>query len=74
MSTPLKDAELRYPNVEKQAYALVRVVKKFKHYILRNKIFAIVPDPAVKLLLIQNELGERRAKWVTMLQEYDMEI
>lgn len=44
--------------MEKQAYALVRAVKKFKHYILRNKIFAIVPDPAVKLLLIHNELGE----------------
>lgn len=74
MSTPLKDAELRYPNVEKQAYALVRVVKKFKHYLLRNKVFAIVPDPAVKLLLMQNELGERRSKWVMMLREYDIKI
>ena len=31
MSAPLKDAELKYPSVEKQAYALVRAVKKFKH-------------------------------------------
>lgn len=23
---------------------------------------------------MQNELSERKAKWVTMLQEYDMEI
>lgn len=74
MSTPLKDAKLRYTSVEKQAYALVRVVKKFRHYILRNKVFAIVPNPAIKLLLMQNELGEHREKWVTMLQEYDIEI
>lgn len=74
MSTPLKDAELRYPSVEKQAYTLVRAMNKFRHYILKNKVFAIVPNPAVKLLLIKNELGERRAKWVTMLQEYDIEI
>lgn len=53
---------------------MVRAVKKFRHYILRNKVYAIVPDPTVKLLMLQNELGERRAKWVTMLQEYDIEI
>lgn len=74
MSTPLKDAELRYPNVEKQAYALVKAIKKFRHYILRSKIHAVVPDVAVKTLLMQNELGERRGKWVTIIQEYDIEI
>lgn len=58
MSTTLQDAELRYPSVENQAYALVRAVKKFRHYILKNKVFAIVLDPVVKLLLTKNELGE----------------
>lgn len=52
MSAPLKDAKFRYPNVEKKNYALVRGVKKFNHYILRNKVFSIVPDPIVKLLLM----------------------
>lgn len=73
-SAPLKDAKLRYSSVEKQAYALVIAMNKFRHYILRNKVFAIVLDPVVKLLLMQNELGECRAKWVTMLQEYEIEI
>lgn len=67
MSVPLKDVELRYHNVEKQAYALVCGVKKFWHYILRNKVFAIFLDLAIKTLLIHNELEERRAKWVTLL-------
>lgn len=74
MSALLKDVELKYPNVEKQAYALVKGVKKSRQYILRNKVFATVLDPIVKLLLMQSELGERRAKCVTMLQEYDIEI
>lgn len=74
MSTPLKDAELSYPNIEKQAYALVKAVKKFRHYLLRAKIYAIVPDAAVKTLLMQNELGERRGKWVAIIQEFDIEI
>lgn len=50
------------------------IVKKFRQYIPRNKVFAIVFDPTVKLLLMQNEMGECRAKWMNMLQEYDIEI
>jgi hypothetical protein len=34
----------------------------------------IVPYPAVRNLLVQKELGEKRANWVTSLQEYDLEI
>ena len=63
-----------YPNVEKQAYALVKVVKKFRHYILRRKVHAIVPNIVVKTLLMQRELGEIREKWVTTIQEHDIEI
>lgn len=58
--------------MEKQAYALVKGIKKFRHYLLRSKVFAIVPDAAMKTLLMQNELGERRGKWVATIQEYDI--
>ena len=59
MSFPLKNAELNYSNLDKQSFALIKVVKNFYHYILRSKVYAIVPDLVVKTLLIQNELDER---------------
>ena len=34
----------------------------------------IVPDLVVKKLLMQNELGERRGKWMEILQEFNLEI
>ena len=34
----------------------------------------IVPYPSVKNLLVQKYLGEKRAPWMTTLQEYDLEI
>jgi hypothetical protein len=34
----------------------------------------IVPYPVVRNLLVQKELGENRANWVTSLQDYDLEI
>ena len=74
MSCPLKNAELNYSNLDKQSFALIKVVKKFCHYILRSKAYAIVPNPTLKMLLMSNELGERRGKWMAILQEFYLEI
>lgn len=42
---------------------------------LRSKVHAIlVLDIVVKILLMQNELGETRVKWVATIQEYDIYI
>ena len=60
MSSPLKDAALKYSILEKHAYALVKAVNKFKHYILCNRILAIVSNSTVKSLLAQHELREKR--------------
>ena len=67
MSFPLKNAKLNYQNLDKQSFALVKAIKKFRHYILRSKVYTIVPDPVVKTLLMQNELGEKRGKWMAIL-------
>lgn len=74
MSAPLKDVALNYSLLDKQAYALVRAVKKFRHYIFKSQIIAIVPDPAIKNLLSQQELGVQRGNWVSTLQEFDLTI
>ena len=74
MSTGLQGAELNYPAVDKQAYAVFKAVKQFRPYILKNRTKVIVPHPAVRSLFVQNELGESRGYWVTALQEYDLEF
>ena len=74
MSTSLQRAELNYPAIDKQAYAVFKVVKQFRPYILKNITKVIVPYPVVRSLLVQKELGERRGNWLTALQEYDLEF
>ena len=51
MSTGLEGAELNYPAVDKQAYAVFKAVKQFRPYILKNHTKVIVPHPAVRSLL-----------------------
>eukprot|EP00253_Pinus_taeda_P034443 PITA_34443 len=46
----------------------------FQTFLLKTHTKVIVPFPAVRNLLIQKDVGEKRANWITALQEYDLEI
>jgi hypothetical protein len=70
----LRDAELKYSNLEKQAYALVKSLKSFRDYILHSKTFSYVPNSAIKDILTQPDSEGRRGKWISKMQEYDLEI
>ena len=74
MSIGLQGAELNYPDIEKQAYAVYKVIKHFRPYILKNHVKFFVPHPVVRSLFVQQELGEQRGNWMTCLQEYDLEF
>eukprot|EP00253_Pinus_taeda_P010931 PITA_10931 len=73
-SSNFEGAELNYSEVEKQAFAMYKAIKHYRPFLLKNHTKVIVPFSSVRQLLIQRELGEKRANWVTTLQEYDLEI
>jgi hypothetical protein len=51
MSMPLKNQELKYSQIEKHAYAVVKALKIFRFYILHSHLVIHVPDVAVKSIL-----------------------
>ena len=53
MSTGLQGAELNCPAIDKHVYALFKVVKQFRLYILKNRTKLIVPHPIVRTLFMQ---------------------
>ena len=57
VSQLLKDAETRYPPVEKFAYALVMVSRKLRHYFQRRDIKVITNQPLKKILHKPNLSG-----------------
>ena len=73
-SSNLQGAELNYSAVEKQAYVVFKALKHFRHFHLKKNTKIIVPYSAVRQLLVQREVGEKRENWVIALQEYDVEI
>jgi len=52
----------------------MRGLKKFKHYVSKNKILVYTIHPDVRNYVIQIELGEGKVGWITRIIEYDIEI
>ena len=73
-SKTLRDAPLRYNIIYKQSFALIKALKDFRVYILHSHIVACVPSIVVKDILTQPDLEGRRAKWIAILLEYDLDI
>ena len=74
MSKVLRDSELNYFITDKQSYSLVKSLKHFRNYVGYNKIKAYVPYQTLKDVLSQQDCKGTRGKWVSKIQEYDLEI
>ena len=70
----LRDVELIYDILEKQAYAMVKALKSFRIYVLHSKVIAYVPISVVKEILVQLDSDEKRGRWLAKIQEFDLEL
>ena len=70
----MRDAEVRYEIMEKHAYALVKVLKSFRVYVLHSKVIAYVPSASVKDILVKPDIDRKRSKWIAKILEFDLEI
>jgi hypothetical protein len=58
MSYGLQGSELNYLEVDKQYFAIFKVVKHFWSYLLKSQTKVIAPHHAIMTLLVQKELGD----------------
>ncbi len=70
----LQPVKLKYEINEKQAYALVKVVKAFRCYLVGAIFITFVPSAAVKDIFSQQEVFGRRCRWINKIQEFNIEI
>ena len=61
LSSTFKNAELNYSKIDKQAFVVFKAVKYFRAYLIKSKTKVIIPYTVVRNLLVQKELGEKRA-------------
>ena len=53
---------------------MIKELKDFRVYMLHSHVIACVPTVVVKDILTQADLDAKRAKWIVVLLEYDLEI
>jgi hypothetical protein len=70
----LRDVELKYDIMDKQAYSLVKSLKSFRVYVLHSRVISYVQSSIVKELLIQPDMKGKRSKWIEKILEFDLEI
>jgi hypothetical protein len=57
MSSVLQGAEMNYPEVDKHEYAVFKVVKHFRPFLVKSKTKVIVLYPTIRNLLLQMDLA-----------------
>jgi len=70
----MREAELKYGIIEKQAYAIIQALKSFRMYVLHAAIISYVPNSAMKIDLTQPDTDGKRGRWITQILEFFLTI
>ena len=73
-SRTLNEAQLNYTTTEKELFAIVFALDKFKPYLKGNKIIIFTDHFAIKYLMTKKDAKPRLIRWVLLLQEFYVEI
>ena len=70
----LSPTEKNYIVTEREDLGMVYALRKFKHYLLSNKVVFHVDHQALLYLVKKPQLTGRLARWMLLLQEFDFTI
>ena len=73
-SRKLNEAEKRYPTHEKELLALVHMLKKWRVYLMGNRVQVLTDNASLTWLMTQKQLSNRQARWLQLIQTYDLDI
>ena len=72
VSRTLKDAETKYPRIEKACLVIIYASQRLKRYFSTHQIFLVTKFHPIKALLHQPLLTGRIAQWLILLSQYDV--
>ena len=73
-SKTLDRAQRNYTTTEKELFAIVFGLDKFRQYLLHSRVIIFTDHAAVRYLLSKPQTKPRLLRWVLLLQEFELEI
>ncbi|GKC60343.1 reverse transcriptase domain-containing protein [Tanacetum coccineum] len=73
-SKTMNEAELHYTMMEKEMLAVVYAFKKFRSYLILNKIIVYTDHSALKYLFAKKDSKARLLRWALLIQEFKFKV
>nr|GEZ44015.1 reverse transcriptase domain-containing protein [Tanacetum cinerariifolium] len=73
-SKTMNQAETNYTTTEKEMLVVVYTFKKFRSYLIMNKIIVYTDHSALKYLFAKKDAKARLLRWILLLQEFDFKV
>ena len=73
-SKTLNESQMNYCTTEKELFAVVFALDKFRSYILGSLVVVFTNQAALKYLLSKKDAKPRLIRWILLLQEFNITI
>jgi hypothetical protein len=73
-SEKLNEAKLKYSMYDKEFYAIIQALKKWRHYLIPKEFILYSDNHALQFVTQQEKLNQRHVKWVEYMQNFTFVI
>jgi hypothetical protein len=70
----LNDTKKKYSTYDKEFYAVIQSLKKWRHYLIPKEFVLYSDNQALQFITRQEKLNQRHAKWVKFMQNFTFVI
>jgi hypothetical protein len=73
-SEKLNETKRKYSTYDKEFYAIIQALKKWRHYLVPQEFVSYRDNQALQFITRQEKLNQRHAKWVEYMQKFTFVI
>jgi hypothetical protein len=73
-SEKLNDTKKKYSTYDKEFYAVIQALRKWRHYLISKEFVLCSDNQALQFITRQEKLNQRHAKWVEFMHNFTFVI
>jgi hypothetical protein len=71
-SEKMKDEKRNYSTYDKEFYAIIQALKKWRHYLVPKEFFLYSDNHDLQFITKHEKLNQKHAKWVEFMQNFTL--